>query len=89
MKKIPPSYHEEKAGIGERELIEAFERLVREDYPNPKRIGCPNKGTLRQLAALSTPKLQVLFDHIARCAPCLKDYDRLRREIKSPTKASK
>jgi len=88
MKKIPPSYHEEKAGIAERELIDAFEQLVREDYPNPNRIGCPSKQLLRQLAVLSAPKLQFLFDHIVRCAPCLKEYDRLRREAKSPTKVS-
>jgi hypothetical protein len=74
----PRSHHEEKAGITEQELIEAFERVVQEDYPNPERIGCPPKKVLRQSAISATRVPQSVLDHLRKCAPCLKEYDALR-----------
>src|SRR5260370_41189151 len=82
MKRRPHSRHEEKAGVTERELIEALERVVRKDYPNPERIGCPGKKVLRQAATSATRVPQSVLDHFAKCAPCLKEYDRLRRARK-------
>ncbi len=81
MKKSPHSYHEQKAGVTERELIETFERVVREDYPNPERIGCPSQEVLKQAATSLTRTSQSVLDHVAKCAPCLQEYDRLRREV--------
>jgi hypothetical protein len=84
MKKNPHSHHEEKAGVAEQELIEALERVVRKDYPNPERIGCPSKKVLKQAAASPKRPLRAVLDHIAKCAPCMKEYDRLRRKGKAP-----
>jgi hypothetical protein len=81
MKKSPHSYHEQKAGVTERELIEFFERVVREDYPNPERVGCPSREVLKQAASSPMHAAQSILDHIAKCAPCLQEYDRLRRRI--------
>lgn len=78
MKKSPHSHHEQKAGVTEQELIETFERVVREDYPNPERVGCPSQEVLEQAAASLTRAPQSVLDHIAKCAPCLQDYDRHR-----------
>lgn len=85
MKKSPHSRHEEKAGVKEQELIEAFGQMVREDYPNPERVNCPTGEVLKQTAASPSTAFQSVLDHIAKCAPCLEEYDRLRREVKTGT----
>ena len=82
MKKTPRSRHEEKAGITEGDLIEAFEQVVREVHPNASRIGCPGRRELKHLVASPRLGSQAVLDHIAACAPCLKEYDRLRRHAK-------
>ncbi len=85
MKKSPHSRHEEKAGVKEQELIEAFGQMVREDYPNPERVSCPTEEVLKEAAASPTHASQAVLDHIAKCAPCLEEYDRLRRNVKTGT----
>lgn len=79
MKKNPRSYQEEKAGAAENELIEALEQVVREDFPNPERQGCPGEKALRKAAKSAKDSPQFILDHIAKCAHCLREYDRLRR----------
>ena len=83
MKKTEQSHHEEKAGITEGDLIEALEEVVREDHPNPGRIGCPTKKELKQAASSPRGASQPVLDHIAACAPCLKQYERFRRGAKT------
>jgi hypothetical protein len=34
----------------EKELLEAFERIIHENFPNPQRIGCPGDEALLELA---------------------------------------
>jgi len=82
IKKRALSSHEEKAGVTEQELIEALEKIVRKHYPNPERIGCPGKKALRDLAASARTDLKPILDHVVKCAPCLKKYDRLRKATK-------
>jgi hypothetical protein len=48
-------------------LVDEFERLVREEYPNPQRTGCPRSQTLRERNAGN-------IAHIRKCWPCLKEY---------------
>ncbi len=80
--KKPRSRHEEKAGITEGDLIEAFEQVVREEYPNSRRTGCPSEKELKKAASSPRHASQPLLDHIAVCAHCLKEYDRFRRDAK-------
>lgn len=86
MKESP--HHEKRAGVSERELIEALERVVREDYPNPERIGCPDQEALKAAAGSPTRASQSVLDHLAKCAPCLEEYDRLRHRINLPLRKS-
>jgi hypothetical protein len=83
MKKTPRSRHEEKAGITEGDLIVAFEQIVREEHPNPRRTGCPSEKELKQAASSSRRASQSVLGHIAECAHCLRQYDRLRRDAKA------
>lgn len=68
----------------EKELLEAFERVIHEDFPNPQRIGCPGREALLRLAEGSGNIQQTRFlAHIQQCAPCFDELKELRREAGS------
>ena len=65
----------------EKELLEAFERIIHEDFPNPQRIGCPGRDALLRLAEGSGHVQQtLLLAHIRQCAPCFDELKELRRK---------
>jgi hypothetical protein len=65
----------------EKELLEAFEKIIHEDFPNPQRIGCPEGDALLKLAEGSGHVQQtLLLAHIRQCAPCFDDLKELRRK---------
>jgi hypothetical protein len=71
----------------EKELLDAFERIIRADFPNPQRIGCPGPDVLRELAQPPAhTQLAHLLAHIRQCAPCFDELKELRqkRQIQSP-----
>lgn len=71
----------ERSVSSEKELLEAFERIIREDFPNPQRIGCPGHEALLKLAEGSGHVQQTrLFAHIRQCAPCFDELKELRRK---------
>ena len=66
--------------MNEKALIEAFERVVCRDHPNPDRLDCPGTPVLQQFAMqpdafASSP----LLKHIGHCAPCLQELKQLRQ----------
>jgi hypothetical protein len=65
----------------EKELLEAFERIIHEDFPNPQRIGCPGGEALLRLVEESGPVQQKgLLAHIRQCAPCFDELKELRHK---------
>jgi hypothetical protein len=68
----------------EKELLEAFERVIHEDFPNPQRIGCPGSDALLILAEGSGHVQQtLLLAHIRQCAPCFDELKELRRKTRN------
>ena len=66
----------------EKELLEAFERVIHEDFPNPQRVGCPGGDALLSLAEGSGHVQQtLLLTHIRQCAPCFDELKELRRQV--------
>jgi len=65
----------------ERRLIRVATEAIKNDFPNPERLGCPESTTLRAIAQrhLSGPDTEDDIDHIATCAPCFDEYNRHRR----------
>ncbi len=62
-----------------KELLDAFDRAVHEDFPNPQRIDCPGREVLLKLAQQpADAQLSHLLDHIRRCAPCFDELKDLR-----------
>ena len=68
----------------EKELMEAFETIIHEDFPNPQRIGCPGHEALLKLAEGSghVPQTRLLA-HIRQCAPCFDELKELRRKARN------
>jgi hypothetical protein len=67
----------------EKELVDAFEGIVHEDFPNPQRIACPGREVLLKLAQQPADAQLV---HIRQCAPCFDELKELRHKarIQSP-----
>jgi len=71
----------------EKELFDAFDRVVHEDFPNPQRIACLGRDVLLELAQRpADAQFAPLLAHIRQCAPCFDELKELRqkRRIQSP-----
>jgi hypothetical protein len=68
----------------EKELLDAFDRVVHEDFPNPQRINCPRREVLQKLAhqPADTQFVQILA-HIRQCAPCFDELKELRSKVRN------
>jgi len=65
----------------EKELLDAFDRVVHEDFPNPQRIACPGREVLLKLAQQPTDtQLAHLLAHVRQCAPCFNELKELRQK---------
>lgn len=63
----------------EKELLDAFDRVVHEDFPNPQRLACPGREILLKLAqGPADGQLANLLAHIRHCAPCFDELKDLR-----------
>ena len=66
----------------EKELFDAFDRVVHQDYPNPQRVNCPGHITLQKLAAEpEAVRSASILVHIRQCAPCFDELRELRRQL--------
>ena len=65
----------------EKELIDTFERIVHQDFPNPRRVGCPGRQALLEFALHpANTNLSPLLAHIRQCAPCFDELKELRKK---------
>lgn len=63
----------------EKELLDAFERIIHADFPNPQRIDCPGHEALLKLAEGSAQvQLTHILAHVQQCAPCFDELKELR-----------
>jgi hypothetical protein len=71
----------------EKELLDAFDRVVHEDFPNPQRIACPGREVLLKLAQQpADTQLSPLLAHVRQCAPCFDELKELRQEWPTQTR---
>jgi hypothetical protein len=58
-----------------------LDEVTLRSYPNPDRVGCPDEATLEAFARdpKSFPIRDPIFEHIAKCSPCL-EFLRPRRK---------
>lgn len=63
----------------ENALLDAFDRVVHQDCPNPRRIDCPGHSALRKLVAEPDAVHSAsTLAHIRQCAPCFDQLKELR-----------
>ena len=62
------------------EIFRMMDEVTLDSYPNPDRAGCPNEQTLEAFAKdpQSFAMRDPIFEHIAKCSPCL-EFVRARR----------
>lgn len=67
----------------EKELVDAFEAAIHEDFPNPDLIDCPEHERLLKLAEGVQAQPTQLFVHIRKCAPCFDELKKLRGKARN------
>jgi hypothetical protein len=62
----------------EKELLRSGEDVLRSDFPNPKRLGCPGTEILSTLASrsqsLTLTDRNRYLDHMTCCSPCFSEF---------------
>lgn len=68
----------------ERRIVKMAGEAVRDDFPNPERIGCPGADAIHAIVSrhIALPDFDNIVDHIATCTPCFEDYNRQRQRIR-------
>ncbi len=49
-------------------------KAIKEKYPNPERVGCPEQSILREMVENIHARTE-LFYHIITCGACIQDYE--------------
>jgi hypothetical protein len=72
-----------KRPLSGQKLLELGRKHFAEDFPNPKRIGCPPTNQLKLLADDPRKAKESVLNHISFCSPCYRDYSRFLRSRKT------
>lgn len=77
-KRVLPSRRAEKR------IVEMAADVVRDDFANPERIGCPSSDAIHAVVRrnIAFPDFDNIVDHIATCTPCFGEYNRQRQCIR-------
>jgi hypothetical protein len=81
--------HHKEFEVTEQELIQAFDRVLHADHPNPERIGCPGTEVLERVATSLEFSSASILEHLGRCAPCVDELKALRSQKKLARKHSR
>jgi hypothetical protein len=65
----------------DRMLHRALESVLRTQFPNPRRDGCPGISTLRAIATKRISMRDPAVDHVGHCSPCFAELTDMRRAI--------
>jgi len=72
-----------KKPLSEKKLLELGRKHFAEDFPNPKREGCPPKDQLKLLAEKPRKAKESVLNHISFCSPCYRTYSRFLQTQKA------
>lgn len=64
----------------EKALLGYMKQRLSNDFPNPKRIGCPSLEALERNAKDPIHADESVSKHVGHCSPCYRAYSRLLRE---------
>lgn len=74
--------------VMERELLQAYDRMLHADCPNPQRVGCPRREVLEKAATSIEFVTRSLLEHLGRCAPCSDELRELNLRARVESKHS-
>jgi hypothetical protein len=59
-------------------------RGLRDEFPNPERVGCPAQEIVAAIAAHRMPlsQAEAHLDHLTSCSPCYRDFLRLQADYR-------
>jgi len=63
-----------KKSFSAKKLLELGRKHFAEDFPNPRRQGCPPKEQLKLLAENPRKAKESVLNHISFCSPCYRIY---------------
>lgn len=72
----------------EETLLRHLKASLENDFPNPKRIGCPPESLLARHADHPNDRPSIT-DHVSHCSPCYGLYSHLLREWKAKKRKAK
>lgn len=69
-----------KYGEDENRILDVLRRGLLAEFPNPERVGCPDRKVLQDIAAhrLALAQAAPFIGHITACSPCFRDVRRFR-----------
>jgi hypothetical protein len=62
----------------EKQMIEAFSRVVHQEHPNQARSGCPDRLALQHLSGSEPHGSLEILAHVRSCAAYLDELKKLR-----------
>jgi hypothetical protein len=72
-----------KKPLSQKRLLELGRKHFSEDFPNPKRQGCPPRDQLKLLADNPRKANESVLNHISYCSPCYRAYSRFLQKRKT------
>ena len=66
--------------ISTKEFLTIGRKHFAEDFPNPKRLGCPPGNELKLQAEKPLMAKEPVLNHISFCSPCYRAFSRFLRE---------
>ena len=74
---------------GENVFLKRSVDLLTSGFPNPDRVGCPDRGVLEGIASrkLGLKEISPWLKHLSACSDCFREVSELRRVAHSPKTA--
>src|SRR4029077_17372103 len=76
-----------KKALPEETILELGRRHFAEDFPNPKRLGCPPNDQLKLLAVKPRKAKESVLNHIASCSPFYRTFSGFLKAKKRKARA--
>ncbi len=64
-------------------MLDLLGKGLSREFPNPQRVGCPESGILRGIAAHEVPLSEVdrWLNHFSSCSPCFQEFTQFRKQV--------
>ena len=73
---------ERNSNAADKHLLDILRQGLTKEFPNPKRIGCPENALLKGIAqgTVSLTEAEPWLDHLGACSPCFQEFTVFRRQ---------